>query len=316
MQLHANAKLGPSGRYALCCAIEGGLSLKAAAAAFSVSPATAHRWWHRYLESETRTRDALRDRSSRPRRSPRQLSLAEEEPILRARRETGYGPGRLAWIVGRARSTIWKVLRRHGLSPRPRTQQAPPRRYEWSRPGALLHIDVKRLARFREPGHRVTGERRRRSRAVGFDYLHCVVDDHSRFAYVELHPVEDAETAARVLERALAALAELGLDPPEAVMSDNALVYTRGERFQAVLASVGARHILTPPYTPRWNGKVERFIQTLLREWAYVRTWESSSARARALLSFVRFYNRRRPHGSLGGRPPLSRVHNVCGSYS
>jgi len=317
MQLHANAKLGPSGRLALCRAIESGLSLKAAAAAFSVSPATAHRWWHRYLEGG-RARRALHDRPSRPHRSPRQLSLEQEEPILRARSETGYGPARLAWIVGRARSTIWKVLRRHGLSPRPRPAQPPARRYEWSRPGALLHVDVKRLARFREPGHRVTGDRREivRNRGVGYEYLHCVVDDHSRLAYVELHPREDAETAARVLERALAWLASLGLEPAEAVMSDNALVYVRGERFQAVLAAHGLRHIRTPAYTPRWNGKVERFIQTLLREWAYVQLWESSSARARALLSFVRFYNRRRPHGSLGGRPPLSRVHNVCGSYT
>jgi transposase InsO family protein len=314
MQLHANAKLGLSGRHALVCAIEGGLSLRAAAAAFSVSPATAHRWWHRWLAGERR-RAALRDVSSRPHRQPRRLSRAEEEPILRARRETGYGPGRLAWIVDRARSTIWKVLRRHGLSPRPRPPQPPPRRYEWSRPGALLHVDVKRLVRFARPGHRVTGDRQQRSRAVGFDYLHCVVDDNSRYAHVELHPREDGETAARVLERALAELTSLGLEPPEAVMSDNAFVYANSRRFQQVLAAVGARHILTPPYTPRWNGKVERFIQTLVREWAYVRAWESSGARARALLSFVRFYNRRRPHGSLGGRPPISRVHNVRGSY-
>jgi transposase InsO family protein len=291
------------------CAIEGGLSLRAAAAAFSVSPATAHRWWHRWLAGERR-RAALRDVSSRPRR----LSRAEEEPILRARRETGYGPGRLAWIVDRARSTIWKVLRRHGLSPRPRPPQPPPRRYEWSRPGALLHVDGKRLVRFARPGHRVTGDRQQRSRAVGFDYRHCVGDDNSRYAHVELHPRGDGETAARVLERALAELSSLGLEPPEAVMSDNAFVDANSRRFQQVLAAVGARHILTPPYTPRWNGKVERFIQTLVREWAYVRAWESSGARARALVSFVRFYNRRRPHGSLGGRPPISRVHNVRGS--
>ena len=237
--------------------------------------------------------------------------------ILRARAETGYGPARLAWIVGRARSTVWKVLRRHGCSRRPRPPAPPSRRYEWSRPGALLHVDVKRLARFQRPGHRVTGDRREiaLNRGVGYDYLHCVVDDHSRYARVELHPSEDGETAARVLERALAELAELGLAPPEAVMTDNAFIYVHSRRFQAVLRSAGARHILTPPYTPRWNGKVERFIQTLLREWAYVRTWESSSARARSLLSFLRFYNRRRPHGSLGGQPPLSRIHNVCGSY-
>jgi transposase InsO family protein len=314
MLLHANAKLGLAGRYALVQAIEGGLSLKAAAAAFSVSPATAHRWWHRWLEGG-RSRGVLLDRSSRPRRCPRQLSEAEEEPILVARRETGYGPGRLAWVVCRARSTIWKVLRRHGLSRRPRPPQPPPRRYEWSRPGALLHIDVKKLTRFDQPGHRVTGDRQRRSRRVGYDYLHCVVDDNSRYAYVEQHAHDDADTAARVLERALAHLAELGLQPGEAVMTDNALTYTRGSRFQALLTTNGLRHITTPPYTPRWNGKAERFIQTLQREWAYARVWPDSSSRARALQSFLRYYNRRRPHGSLGGQPPISRVHNVRGSY-
>jgi transposase InsO family protein len=317
MQLHANAKLGPSGRYALVSTIESGRSLRAAAAAFSVSPATAHRWWHRWCSTESGLA-ALADRSSRPHRQPRRLAPAEEEPILRARRETGYGPGRLAWIVGRARSTVWKVLARHGLSRRARPPQPPTRRYEWSRPGALLHVDVKRLARFREPGHRVTGDRRElpRNRGSGYEYLHCVVDDRSRYAYVELHPREDGQTAARVLERALAELAALGLGQPEAVMTDNAFAYRLSSDFQSLLARVGARHIVTPPYTPRWNGKVERFIQTLLREWAYVRTWPSSSARARALLSFLRFYNRRRPHGSLEGQPPLSRVHNVCGSDS
>lgn len=316
MQLHANAKLGLSGRYALVLAVEGGLSLKAAAAAFSVSPATAHRWWHRWLEGG-RQRVALADRSSRPLRSPRRLRPDQEEPILRARRETGYGPGRLAGIVRRARSTVWKVLWRHGLSRRQRPPQPASRRYEWSRPGALLHMDVKRLARFQQPGHRATGDRREiaRNRGAGYDYLHCVLDDNSRFVHVELHPRDNGATAARVLERTLAELAELGLDPPEAVMTDNALVYRRSRRFQNVLARCGARHITTPPYTPRWNGKVERFIRTLQDEWAYARIWQSASERARALPSFIRYYNRRRPHSSLGGQPPISRVHNVRGSY-
>jgi transposase InsO family protein len=315
MVLHANAKLGLSGRFALVCAIEQGLSLKAAAAAFSVSPATAHRWWHRWLEGG-RCREALADRSSRPHHSPRQLERRVEESILEARRQTGYGPGRLAGIVRRARSTIWKVLHRRGVSRLPRPQPAPSRRYEWSRPGALLHIDVKKLARFEQPGHRVTGDRQTRSRRVGYDYLHVVVDDNSRYAYVELHPTEDAETAARVLERALTHLHDLGVEAFEAVMTDNALAYTRGQRFQAVLGDNELRHITTPPYTPRWNGKAERFIQTLQREWAYVRVWPDSHSRARALQSFIRYYNRRRPHGSLDGQPPISRIHNVCGSYT
>jgi len=314
MNLHANAKLGLAGRRELVLAIESGMSLKRAAACFSVSPATAHRWWHRWLEGG-RLEAALRDRSSRPHRQPRRLSAAEEEPILRARRETNLGPGRLAGLVRRARSTIWKVLWRHGVSRRPRGQRQSYRRYEWSRPGALLHLDVKKLARFSVPGHRVTGERTEiaRNRGGGYDHLHCVVDDHSRLAYVELHPREDAETNARTLERALRFFAELGLDPPEAVMTDNALVYRNSRRFSELLDRQQLRHIRTPAYTPRWNGKVERFIQTLQNEWAYSRTWPNSSSRARSLLSFLRYYNRQRPHSSLGDQPPISRVHNLRG---
>ncbi len=321
MQLHANAKLGLSGRYALVCAIEQGLSLRAAAAAFSVSPATAHRWWHRWREASTQeraSRRCLADRSSRPTRSPRRLSAEEEAPILRARRETNLGPARLAGLVRRARSTVWKVLWRHGLSRRRRGERQTYRRYEWSRPGALLHMDVKRLARFWVPGHAGTGVRddKERNRGAGYEYLHCVVDDNSRLAYVELHPREDAETNARTLERALRFFAELGLDPPEAVMTDNAFVYTHSRRFRTLLASVGARHIRIPKGTPRWNGKVERFIQTLQNEWAYARVWRSSSERARSLPSFLRYYNRYRPHSSIGALPPISRVHNVRGQDS
>jgi transposase InsO family protein len=295
-------------------AIEEGLSLRQAAVCFGVSAATAHRWWHRWLEGG-RTRAALLDRSSRPHRQPRRLSVTEEEPILRARRETNLGPGRLAGIVRRSRSTIWKVLRRYGLSRRARGQRRQSyRRYEWSRPGALLHMDVKKRARFSAPGHRVGEARdRRENRGAGYDYLHCIVDDRTRLAYVELHPREDAETNARTLERALRFFAELGLDPPEAVMTDNAMVYRNSRRFRELLASIGARHIRTPAYTPRWNGKVERFIQTLQNESAYSRTWPSSSNRARSLLSFLRYYNRKRPHSALGDRPPISRIHNVCG---
>ena len=312
MNLHANAKLGLAGRRQLVLAIESGASMRAAAAAFGVSPATAHRWWHRAVDG-----GSLADRSSRPLRQPRRLTAAEEEPILRARRETNLGPGRLAGIVQRARSTIWKVLRRHGLSRRARGQRQSYRRYEWSRPGALLQMDVKKLGRFRVPGHRATGSRveHDRSRGIGYDYLHCVLDDHSRLVYVELHPREDAETNTRTLERALRFFAELGLEPPTAVMTDNALVYRRSRRFSELLAAHSIDHIRTPIYTPRWNGKVERFIRTLQDEWAYSRTWPNSNSRARSLQSFIRYYNRRRPHSSIGDRPPISRVHNVCGQY-
>jgi transposase InsO family protein len=314
MKSHANAKLGLAGRRELVLAIERGMSLKQAAACFSVSPATAHRWWHRWLDG-ARSESSLHDRSSRPLRQPRRLTAAEEGPILRARRETNLGPGRLAGIVRRARSTIWKVLHRHGRSRRPRGQRQSYRRYEWSRPGALLHMDVKKLARFSVPGHRVTGNPRTKDlhRGIGYDHLHCVVDDNSRIAYVELHPREDADTNTRTLKRALRFFAELGLQPPEAVMTDNAMAYRNSRRFQQLLADNDIRHIRTPAYTPRWNGKVERFIRTLQDEWAYAHTWSNSHDRARALLSFVRYYNRQRPHSSIGDRPPISRIHNLCG---
>jgi len=321
MKVHANAALGPAGRLALVEAIESGMTLRAAAAALNVAPATAHRWWHRWREAgeaERRLGRWLEDRSSRPHRQPRRLTSAEEEPILRARRETNLGPGRLAGICRRARSTIWKVLRRHGLSrlrsPRGRETY---RRYEWSRPGALLHVDVARLARFERPGHAVTGVRDKtwaeKRAGVGYVYLHCVIDDHSRYAYVEQHRDQGGDTAAAVLGRAVDHFAELGMKAPEAVMSDNAFAYRRSNAFRAVLERHGARHILIPPYTPRWNGKVERFIQTLKREWAYAHSWPTSAERARSMPSFLRYYNRRRPHSSLGDRPPISRVHNVRG---
>jgi len=163
MKVHASAALGPAGRLALVQAIESGMTQKAAAAAFCVAPATAHRWWHRWRsaeEAERRSGTWLRDRSSRPLRQPRRLSAAEEAPILRARRETNLGPAGLAGICRRSRSTIWKVLHRHGLSRlRQRASRETYRRYEWSRPGALLHVDVARLARFARPGHAVTGVR-------------------------------------------------------------------------------------------------------------------------------------------------------------
>jgi transposase InsO family protein len=295
--------------------IEDGASLRAAARRLGVAPATAHRWWHRWQAAEEAERASLRCLSSRapvPRSCPWRLSAAEEARILAARARTNLGPARLAGLVGQRRSTIWKVLHRHGVSRR-RRSPAPARtsrRYEWAEPGALLHVDVKQLARFDRPGHFAHGNRAEahKTRGAGWAYAHCVVDDHSRLAYVELHPDQRGSTCAAVLERAAAALAELGCGPVEAVMSDNALNYVRSREFAEVLTRMGARHITIPPRTPRWNGKVERFIRTLDEEWAHGRIWASSAERARALLSFLRYYNRRRPHSSLGDRPPISRV--------
>lgn len=318
MPLHANAPLSPEGRRRMVQLIARGVSLRRAAAEFSVAPATAHRWWHRHLGAsgdERRSGSCYLDRSSRPHRSPRRLSAAAEEPILAARRTTNLGPGRLAHICRRHRSTIYKVLRRHGLGRRAAAPRPLRRRYEWSRPGALLHIDTAKLARFRTPGHRTRGRGqvpKDANQGMGQTVVHVAIDDHSRYAYLELHSDERGATSARFLERALAHFAGLGMHP-EALISDRAMNYRLSGAFQAVLTAHGIRHILTPPYSPWWNGKCERFIQTLKTEWAYAHEWPSSAARARALSSWLRTYNRHRRHSSLGDRPPISRVPNVRG---
>jgi len=322
MGQHHKAALGPAGRAAVVELINAGASFRQAAACLNVAPATAHRWWWRWREASPADHASGRwafDRSSRPHRCPRRTAAIEEQRICEARRRTNLGPGRLAGLVGHPRSTVWAVLARHGLSRRQRAARQTFRRYEWSEPGALLHMDVKRLARFDVAGHFATGGARReeiRTRGAGWVYLHVVIDDHSRYLYVEQHNREDADTNADCLQRAIAHFAEIGLRPPRAVMTDNALVYTRSRRFGELLARLGARHITPPPYTPRWNGKAERVIRTLQDEWAYAHRWNSSQQRTKALRSFVRYYNRRRPHSSLGDRPPISRVHNVRGQDS
>src|SRR5919197_6755594 len=216
MYLHANAKLGLAGRLALVRAIEDGYSLKAAAAASSISAATAHRWWHRWLEGGRRP-EALVDRSSRPHRSPRLLAAELEERICDCRRQTGWGPRLVAGATGVAHSTVWKVLKRAGLSRRAKAVKEPANSYEWACPGDLLHMDVSRYARFLRPGHRVTGDRSHRqggwmrlATRVGYDYAHAIVDDHSRLAFVELHDDEKAATVAGFVERALAFFAAHG----------------------------------------------------------------------------------------------------------
>jgi transposase InsO family protein len=318
MYLHANAKLGLAGRLALVRAVEEGLSLRGAAAAFSVSSATAHRWWHRWLDGGRRG-EALLDRSSRPHRSPRLLAVELQERICDCRRQTGWGPRLVAGATGFAHSTVWKVLRRHGLSRRLRPLKEPANRYEWPCPGDLLHMDVSRYARFLRPGHRVTGDRSQRSRhwsraetRVGYDYAHAIVDDHSRLAYVELHDDEKAETVTAFVERALAFFSEHGI-VAKRLMTDNGFSYVKNRSLRELLAQRDIRHLTTQPYRPRTNGKVERFHQTMAREWAYGLSYRSHRHRNRALPHWLDNYNRRRPHSSIGDRPPISRVHNVRG---
>ena len=325
MLLHRNAKLGLAGRFALVKAIERGMSLKAAAAAFSVSPATAHRWWHRWVEAGDEARGTLSclfDRSSRPHRSPRQLAPELERAICACRRDTGWGPRLVAGATGFAHSTVWKVLKRAGLSRAARAAKEPANRYEWPCPGDLLHMDTSRYARFLRPGHRITGDRSQRSRnwmrpetRVGYDYAHAIVDDHSRLAFVELHDDEKAATVTGFVERALAFYAAHDITAKR-LMTDNGFSYVRNRSLHDLLERHGIRHLTTQAYRPRTNGKVERFHQTMAREWAYGLSYRSHRQRNQALPHWLDHYNRQRPHSSIGDQPPISRVHNVHGQDS
>jgi transposase InsO family protein len=315
-------KLGLAGRLELVRLIEQGATFRAAAAAMNVAPATAHRWWHRWQDasSEQRlSRACLRARPPVPCSCPWRLDERAEQRILHARARTNLGPARLAGLVGYRRSTIWKVLHRHGCSQRRRSpKQRFTRRYEWSESGALLHMDAKQLQRFAKPGHWAHGSRLERDNnpGAGIEFAHVVIDDHTRLAYVELHRHDRGDIAAAVLMRAAVWMRDQGAGPVQAVMTDNAFAYTKSTAFTAALTTLDARHIRIPPRTPRWNGKAERFIRTLDEEWAHGRIWPSSTRRNRALSSFLRYYNRRRPHTSLGDRPPISRVHQDRGQDS
>lgn len=230
--------------------------------------------------------------------------------MLRARERTNWGPMRLAALTGRHRSTVWKVLARHGCSRRRRSTRQTFKRFEWAQPGALLHIDAYKAAKFDTPGHRVTAKSYvGRTRWLGHTVVIAVQDDHTRLVYAELHNAENAANVSITLRRAARWFLEQGCGPVQAVISDNAKCYSRSHAFRDALTDLGARHILIPPYTPRWNGKIEQFFGTLEDEWAHGRVWPNSTTRDRALSSFIRYFNRYRPHSAAGGRPPITRVH-------
>jgi transposase InsO family protein len=319
MQIHGRAKLGPAGRLALCEAIEGGLTLRQAAATMSVSPATAHRWWHRYADALPAERQSLAwavDRCSRPHRSPRLLAISEQERICEVRSHTGWGPRLVAGATGHSHSTVWKVLRRHGLSRRPPMPREAANRYEWPCPGDLLHIDVKTYPRFDTPGHAVTGDRsrpgRQKRKHLGQDYAHAAVDDHSRLAFSELYPDERSGSVLTFVERALAFYRSHGIGVRR-ILTDNAWSYTQNRALAELLAREGIQHKTIRPHRPQTNGKVERFHQTMAREWGYGLSYASSHHRAHALPHWLEHYNTRRPHSGIGNRPPINRVHNLRG---
>ena len=291
--------------------IVAGHSPEAAAAASGASRATGYRLWCRYLEGGW---EALRDRPSTPRRQPLRLSTEAEAEILRWREHLRAGPLVIAAAVERPASTVGKVLRRAGCSRLPRPQRDPRVRYERDRPGELLHVDTKKLGRFFQVGKRILQDGVRRSRRAGWQHLHVAIDDHTRLAYTELLASARKEDCAAFVERAVAWYAEQGITV-ERVLSDNAKAY-HSHLWRDTCLELGIERRYTRPYSPWTNGKAEALIKTLLREWAYRFAYPSSQHRSKALPGFLRWYNRRRPHSSLGGRPPISRVSQVRGYYN
>jgi transposase InsO family protein len=287
-----------------------GLSIAEAATASGTPRSSAYRWWGRYRSEGWA---GLLDRPCVPHHQPRRLAPEVEAEILAVRERTGDGPLVVGAIVGRAASTVGKVLRRLGHSRPPRAPRESANRYEHERPGDLLHLDIKQLGRFWQVGKRVLEDGVKRSPRAGWQYVHVDIDDHSRLAYAEVLPSERQEDAVAFLRRALAWYREQGV-VVSALLTDNGGAY-RSRRFRAARLAWGLDHRFTRPYRPRTNGKAERFIQTLLRQWAYRYVYPTSAHRARALPGWLRWYNRHRPHSALGGLPPLSRVSHLCGQY-
>ena len=313
MTLHGNARTCPHTRWLIVeRVLAEGWTVAAAAAAAGVSERTGAKWLARY---RSEGRDGLRDRSSAPRRIPHRTPAERVRMIERLRR-LRMTAAEIAETLLMPLATVSAILRRIGLGKRSRLEPLePPNRYECGRPGELLHVDVKKLACFGRPGHRVLGRGRGRyDEGAGYEYVHVCVDDFSRLAYVELLDDERAQTAISFLRRALAWFGAQGIQA-ERVMTDNGSAY-KSHAHRAACVLLGIRHSRTRPRRPRTNGKAERFIQTLLHGWAYARLYQTSAERARALPLWLNHYNYARPHGSLGHQPPSSRLNNVASNYS
>jgi transposase InsO family protein len=311
--LHRNARTCPRSRRLLADRVlVCGWSLAAAAEAAGVSERTAWKWVDRFRrEGEA----GLEDRSSAPASVPGRTPPDREQLILLLRELRFTGP-EIAETVGMPLSTVGAVLARHGLGKLPRlAPEEPANRYERPRPGELVHVDVKKLGKIARPGHRVNGDRTTRVRGIGWEFAHVAVDDATRLAYVEVLADEKAATAAGFLRRAIAFFARYGIRV-ERVLTDNGSCY-RALVHALACKALGIRHLRTRPYRPRTNGKAERFIRTLINGWAYGALYRSSSERTAALAGWLDWYNRLRPHRSLGRKPPLTRLaemNNVVGT--
>ena len=317
MKTHANARLTVRGRLLLCERVTlERWTVGAAARAAGVSARTAWKWLARFRREGI---TGLADRPSAPHAIPHRTTAARVAAVERLRRMRMTST-QIAVLLRMALSTVTAVLARLGLHRLSRlTPPEPPNRYERRHPGELLHIDVKKLGRIGQPGHRVSGDRRVRTRGIGWEYVHVCVDDATRLAYVEVLEDERGETAVGFLRRAVAYFAEHGVQV-RAVLTDNGSAYV-SRLHAATCATLGLRHLRTRPYRPRTNGKAERFIRTLLAEWAYAATYSHSAHRRAVLAPWLAFYNQRRPHGALGHQAPVERLrrltlNNVPGIYN
>ena len=306
MDVHENARLTPKGREEMVrSVVQGGLSKAAAARKFNTTPKTVAKWVERF---RTEGVNGLRDRSSKPLSSPNQTSQATCAAVEALRRQR-YSGKQIAAELAISPATVSRILRRLGLNRLSALEPAEPiRRYERQHPGELIHIDIKKLGKFNDIGHRITGDRRGQSsrRGVGWEYVHVCIDDHSRIAFAKIMPNEKKVSAIAFLKAALAYYASLGVKV-ERVMTDNGSCY-KSFAFRAACKRLGLRHIRTKPYTPKTNGKVERFIQTSLREWAYAMAYENSRQRKHQLPTWPHRYNWHRPHAGIDDRTPISRL--------
>ena len=304
MKIHKNARLTPLRREEMARrVIAGEMSRPEAATSFGVAPKTVSKWVGRFRDFGPA---GMPDRSSRPRRMRRPTPAHVVERIVHLRRHRLTG-AHIAVATGVSTATVSRILKRAGLSRiRDLEPEEPARRHEHDHPGDMIHLDIKRLGRFARPGHRVTGTRAGRRQGSGWECAHICVDDASRVACGGLFPNERQESAVQSLRASVAYYKRLGVTVRR-VMTDNGPCYT-SKAFAAACKELGARHVRTRPYTPRTNGKAERFIQTAMREWAYARTYQTSDERAADLPAWMHMYNWHRPHAALGARPPISRL--------
>ena len=303
MDTHKNARLTPKGREAMVRAVvDCGVSKAAAARKFNTTPKTVAKWVERFRRKGV---DGLRDRSSRPLSSASQTPQATCDAVEALRRQR-YTGKQIAAEVGVSQSTVSRILKRRGLNKLSALEPAEPiRRYEREKAGELIHLDIKKLGRIGSVGHRITGRQPgmvNRHHGIGWEFVHVCIDDASRVAFVQVMADQRKESAVAFLEAAVAYYASLGIRI-ERVMTDNGSCY-RSRTFQAACKRLGLRQIFTRPYTPKTNGKAERFIQTALREWAYARAYQNSDQRSAELLTWLHRYNWHRPHGSLKANTP------------